>query len=114
MALGKIGLPLAVQIASKGFDVIGADASQKVVDLVNTGNPPFPGEAQLDERLEHVISDGRFRATTNTTEAVADSDVVIVMVPLMTDDSGVPDFSAMDSATSDIAAGLRPQTLVSY
>jgi nucleotide sugar dehydrogenase len=38
----------------------------------------------------------------------------VVVVPLMTDRDGAPDFSAMDAATADIAAGLRPGTLVSY
>ena len=35
IALGKIGLPLAVQFASKGHDVIGVDVSQRTVDLIN-------------------------------------------------------------------------------
>ena len=114
VALGKIGLPLAVQIASKGFEVVGADVSAKVVDLVTAGIPPFPGEADLDHRLDRVVSDGLLRATSDTTAAVAESGVVIVVVPLMTDLDGVPDFSAMDAATQSIAAGLQPGTLVSY
>ena len=114
VALGKIGLPLAVQIASKGYEVIGADVSAEVVGLVNSAIPPFPGEAHLDELLGEAISQGLLNATTNTTEAVSESEVVVVVVPLMTDSEGVPDFSAMDSATSDIAAGLQHGTLVSY
>jgi len=39
---------------------------------------------------------------------------VIVVVPLYVDAAGVPDFSALDAATSAIAGGLRPGTLVSY
>ncbi|MGH3649660.1 MAG: nucleotide sugar dehydrogenase [Acidimicrobiia bacterium] len=114
VALGKIGLPLAVQIASKGIEVIGADVSQRVVDLVNAGSAPFPGEADLDERLAGAHAEGLLKATTDTRAAVSESDVVIVVVPLMTDADGVPDFSAMDAATDAIAAGLRPGTLVSY
>jgi nucleotide sugar dehydrogenase len=114
VGLGKIGLPLAVQIASKGFDVLGADVSAKVVDLVNDGAAPFPGEADLEERLGAVRAKGLLEATTDTTTAVASSDVVVVVVPLMTDETGIPDFTAMDSATRDIASGLRPGSLVSY
>ncbi|HJR93191.1 MAG TPA: nucleotide sugar dehydrogenase, partial [Acidimicrobiia bacterium] len=114
VALGKIGLPLAVQIASKQVPVVGADVSERVVDLVKEGIPPFPGEAELDERLRQVVSEGLLAATTDTTAAVADADVVVVVVPLMTDANGVPDFAAMDSATGALAAGLRPGTLVSY
>jgi UDP-N-acetyl-D-mannosaminuronate dehydrogenase len=51
VALGKIGLPLAVQFAKKGHLVIGCDISQSTVDLVNAGTEPFPGEAFLSEYL---------------------------------------------------------------
>lgn len=114
VALGKIGLPLAVQVASKGVEVIGADVSARVVELVNSGRPPFPGEADLDEKLASVVSDRRLAATTSTTEAVSTSDVVVVVVPLMTDSADQPDFSAMDAATRAVADGLQPGSLVSY
>ncbi len=114
IALGKIGLPLAVQIASKGSQVLGVDISKTVVEQVNAGRPPFPGEADLDEKLKEVIRSGLLTATTDTVSAVAGSDVVVIVVPLMTDSEGETDFSAMDAATRDIARGLRPGTLVSY
>lgn len=114
VALGKIGLPLAVQIASKGHDVLGADVSDEVVKMVNDGTPPFPGEAELEERLGAVIDGGNLVATTDTTAAVRDSEAILVVVPLMTDESGIPDFSAMDAASEAIARGLQPGALVSY
>jgi nucleotide sugar dehydrogenase len=114
VALGKIGLPLAVQFARKGHTVIGADVNASVVDLVNAGTEPFPGEAHLDDYLAEVVGDGRLRATTDTASAVAESDAVVVVVPLFVDEGGIPDFGWMDAATRDIAKGLRPGTLVSY
>jgi len=114
VALGKIGLPLAVQIASKGHRVHGADISSEVVRLVNDGVPPFPGEPDLDVRLREAVDAGLLTATTDTAEAVARSEAVIVVVPLVVDDQSRPDFRAMDAATRDIARGLQPGTLVSY
>lgn len=114
IALGKIGLPLAVQFARSGAEVIGADVSQTVVDLVNSGEAPFPGEAHLDEYLASVVQSGRLTATTNTTEAVKNSGAVVIVVPLMVDEEGVADFRPMDSATRALAVGLQPGTLVSY
>ena len=73
VGLGKIGLPLAVQFAESGHQVIGADVNQAVVDLVNHGSEPFPGEAQLAEKLASVVSGGKLRATTDTTNAVRES-----------------------------------------
>ncbi len=114
VAMGKIGLPLAVQFAKMGHEVIGTDVNQDTVDAVNAGREPFPGEAQLDDYLKEVVAMGKLRATTDTAAAVADSEAVVVVVPLFVDESGVPDFGWMDSATKDIAMGLKLGTLVSY
>ncbi|MFY1691506.1 nucleotide sugar dehydrogenase [Plantactinospora sp. WMMB782] len=114
VALGKIGLPLAVQFADKGHTVIGADVSERVVKLVNDGAVPFPGEADLDVKLKEAVAAGRLSATTDTASAVAGSEAVVVVVPLFVDAEGTPDFGWMDDATRAIAAGLKPGTLVSY
>lgn len=114
VALGKIGLPLAVQFAMKGHHVIGCDVNQKTVDSVNGGSEPFPGEEHLGEYLKRVVDSGHLKATTDTASAVAEVDVVVIVVPLFVDSDGVPDFAWMDSATEKIAQGLKPGTLVSY
>ena len=114
VALGKIGLPLAVQFAKKGHHVIGCDVNQKTVDLVNAGTEPFPGEAHLAQYLSECVKSGHLTATTDTTTAVSQSDAVVIVVPLFVDEEGIPDFGWMDSATEKIAQGLKPGTLVSY
>jgi nucleotide sugar dehydrogenase len=114
VALGKIGLPLAVQFASRGHEVIGADVNATTVEQVNAGVEPFPGEAELAERLRAAIDAGRLRATTDTATAVAESDAVVIVVPLFVDAEGVPDFGWMDAATRDVARGLKAGTIVSY
>ena len=114
VALGKIGLPLAVQFASKGHRVIGADVNPSTVDLVNAGTEPFPGEFDLDRLLAAAVANGTLTATTDTAAAVAQSDAVVIVVPLFVDNDSKPDFGWMDAATRDIAAGLKPGTLVSF
>ncbi|SDD46054.1 nucleotide sugar dehydrogenase [Glycomyces harbinensis] len=114
VALGKIGLPLAVQFASKGHTVIGADVNPKVVADVNAGTEPFPGEHRLGELLKTAVAEGRLSATVDTAAAVAESEAVVIVVPLFVDAEGVPDFGWMDAATDAVAKGLKPGTLVSY
>jgi nucleotide sugar dehydrogenase len=113
-ALGKIGLPLAVQFARRGHRVVGVDIAPRVVDLVNSGAVPFPGEPGLEEAIKELVADGRLRATVDGTAAVAEADAVVVVVPLVVDAQDVPDFGPLDAATSAVAAGLKPGTLVSY
>ena len=90
VGLGKIGLPLAVQIAGKGFRVHGADRNPDVIHLVAQGSPPFPGEPGLAERLQAAVGAGTLVPTSDTARAVAHSDVVIIVVPLVTDSAGSP------------------------
>ena len=114
VGLGKIGLPLAVQIATKGEHVIGADINDSVVQKINSAQVPFPGERKLPELLKEVVDSGHLMASTDTKEAVSQANYVIVVVPVIVDDSAAPDFSAIDSATRNIAEGLTPGTLVCY
>lgn len=114
VALGKIGLPLAVQFASKGHRVVGADVDADLVKLVNRGEEPFPGEQDLAAKLAEAVDAGLLSATTDTTAAVAESDAVVVVVPLFVDADGVPHWEWMDAATEAIGKGLKRGTLVSY
>lgn len=115
IALGKIGLPLAVQFASKGHDVVGVDVSQRTVDLVNAAAEPFPGEAHLEEQLRELVPAGKLRATTDYADAVPGVDAVVLVVPLFVDEiTAEPDFAWMDAATQSLGAVLTPGTLVSY
>jgi nucleotide sugar dehydrogenase len=114
VGLGKIGLPLAVQFAGRGHRVVGVDIDERVVAAVRKARPPFPGEAELEERLWRVVGAGTLEATSDTAAAVAASDVVVVVVPLYVGGDGEPDFSTIDAATTEIGRGLRPGTLVTY
>ena len=115
VALGKIGLPLAVQYAEKGHEVVGVDVNPVTVEAVNAGREPFPGEAHLEEKLARLVPSGALRATTDYAEAVPDADAVVLVVPLFVDDATwEPDFTLMDAATRSLAEHLTPDTLVSY
>ena len=114
IALGKIGLPLAVQFASKGHDVVGVDVNAATVDLVNQGLEPFPGEAHLQEKLGQLVPAGRLRATTDYADAVPGADAVVLVVPLFVDDEARPDFGWMDTATRSLAEHLTSGTLIAY
>ncbi|WP_298868684.1 nucleotide sugar dehydrogenase [uncultured Microbacterium sp.] len=115
VALGKIGLPLAVQFASSGHEVIGVDVNQKAVDSINAAREPFPGEAHLQERLEELIPAGRLRATTDYADAIPGADAVVLVAPVfVNDETWEPDFRYMDAATRSLSEHLTAGTLVSY
>lgn len=115
VALGKIGLPLAVQYAEKGHEVIGVDVNPRTVELVNAATEPFPGEAYLQDKLGQLVPAGRLRATTDYAEAIPGADAIVLVVPLfVNDETWEPDFAWMDAATRSLAEHLTPGTLISY
>ena len=115
VALGKIGLPLAVQFADAGHEVVGVDVNPRQVELINQAIEPFPGEAHLQQKLSELVPAGKLRATTDYAEAIPGADAVVIVVPLFVDDTTwQPDFAWMDAATRSLAEHLTPGTLVSY
>ena len=114
VGLGHIGLPLAVQYAGRGHDVIGCDIDQRIVAEINEGRSPHDDEAALVERVPQLVSAAHLRATTDDAEGVRGAEVVIVIVPVAVDAERQIDFGPIDAATREIARGLQPGTLVIY
>jgi nucleotide sugar dehydrogenase len=115
VGLGKIGLPLAAQFVHSGQRVIGCDINPEVVELVNAGQSHVKEEPGLDERVREAVASGYLTATTDTTAAVRESNVVVVIVPVLVDEARHEvDFRSIDAATDAVARGLQPGTLVIY
>lgn len=118
IGLGKLGLPLAVQFAAPdNIDVdvvVGVDIDASLVDCVNDGREPWPGEEGLANSLRDVVGTGRLRATVDAAEGVRDADVVVVVVPLLVDESRAPDFTHLDTVVMTIGSHLQSGTLVSF
>src|ERR1041385_9272619 len=62
LGLGYVGLPVAGALASRGFEVIGVDVAQRIVDVINTGKIHIV-EPDLDMVVQAAVSAGRLRAT---------------------------------------------------
>ncbi|MGD0765485.1 MAG: nucleotide sugar dehydrogenase [Dehalococcoidia bacterium] len=112
VGLGRIGLPLAVQCASKGLSVTGCDIDAEIVETVNEGRCPYPDEEGLAEGIAAAHATGRLRASTDTAAAVRSCRVVIIVVPVGLSADNHADFAALDGAAQAMARGLQPDTLV--
>ncbi len=115
IGLGHIGLPLAVQYASRGHDVTGVDISDAIVDALNRGESPHRDEQALIDRVPQLVSEGRLRATTWADPAgVREAEAIVVIVPVVVDEARQIDFRPIDAATRDISANLGDHALVVY
>ncbi|MGA2284822.1 MAG: nucleotide sugar dehydrogenase [Dehalococcoidia bacterium] len=112
VGLGRIGLPLAVQCASKGMRVTGADIDAALVEKIDAGTCPYPDEDGLAEAMASAHAAGLLTATTDTTEAVRRSSVVVIVVPVGLTAEKRADFAALDTAARAVAGGIQRQTLV--
>jgi nucleotide sugar dehydrogenase len=114
VGLGKIGLPLAIQYISHGRRVIGCDINAQVVAGINTGQCHVHEEPGLEVEVERAVREGKLSATTDTTAATREADVIVVIVPVVVRGQGEVAYEGIDSATAAIGKGLGSGKLVVY
>lgn len=114
VGLGKIGLPLALQYVGHGRHVIGCDTNPDVVRTIAAGECHVGEEPGLAEAVAAAVAAGTLSATTDTTAAVREARVVVVIVPVVVNPDHSVAFGSIDAATRAVGAGLQPGTLVIY
>lgn len=103
MGLGYIGLPTAIIAAKHGIDIIGVDINPEVVRQTNEGHLHII-EPGMEELLQEVIRDGKFKAST--TPEVADAYFMVVPTPFK-GASHEPDVSYVEAATRAVLPLLK-------
>jgi len=102
VGIGRIGLPTALSFANSGFSTIGVDINEKLVEMINSGNFPLKDEPGYDTIFDKVINEKKFRATSNFSEGVNSSDVIILSLPTPMDEKNIPDYSALLSVAKKL------------
>lgn len=114
VGLGKIGLTLAAVFANNGYNVFGADINEDVVTAVNQGKSPIKNEPKLDQLVLQAHQNQTLSATSLTADAVAKSEIIIVIVPVFVDIQNNIDYQWMDQAVEAIAKGIKQGSLVIF
>lgn len=104
IGLGKLGIPIAVALASRGFSVIGVDVCQDTVDSINQHKSPIY-ELGVQELLEEVS--GRLTATTDVISACRAADIILVIVPTPSDMAGWFSLRHVSEACINIGVALK-------
>ncbi len=108
VGLGYIGLPTASILGTKGYRVVGVDASPDVVETINRGEIHF-FEPDLDILVRSAVHSGNLVAVSKPQTA----DIFIIAVPTPLDDSDkTPDISYVEAATRSIAPYVKTGDLV--
>lgn len=107
IGLGYIGLPTASILANKGYEVIGVDVSQHVVDTINRGEIHIV-ENDLDILVRSAVNSGKLKAKLQPESA----DVFYICVPTPVKNGEKPDLSFVESAAYSLIPIIKKGDLV--
>lgn len=109
IGLGYVGLPLAVEKAKAGFQVLGFDIQPEKVDKINRGEN-YIGDV-VPEDLFTLSQNGHLSATGDFSR-IRECDVVTICVPTPLDEFKQPDLSYVVNTAKTIASYLHKDMLI--
>ncbi len=109
VGLGYVGLPLAVEFAKKGFEVLGIDIDKDRINHIKRKESYISDVATKE--LRQVLNSNRFSASNNF-EALRNADIIIICVPTPLKRKYHPDISYIKQAVNSIAKNIKKDTLI--
>ena len=109
IGLGYVGLPLAMEIAAAGFQVVGIDLDQAKINALQQGKSYILDVPE--NSIAEAVRSGRFTPTSDFS-TLAKADTVSICVPTPLSKSRDPDISFILSATEEIRRYLHPGQLI--
>ncbi len=107
VGLGYIGLPTAALLANQGYQVLGIDVSEEVVNTVNNGDIHIV-EPELDAYVAKAVKDKTLVASLKPQPA----DVFVLAVPTPFHEGHVPNIDYVEAATRAIAPVVKAGNMV--
>ncbi len=89
IGLGYVGLPLCLQFAKNGSQVLGIDIDLRKVESIQQGASYIHHIAS--ETIKHQVTDGRLNATTDFS-LVSSCEAIIICVPTPLNKNREPTF----------------------
>src|SRR5580693_9013836 len=109
IGLGYVGLPLSLQFARSGVEVLGLDIDPAKVESLNQARSYIK---HIDSAaIEEPVKAGRFAASTDFAR-IRETNAVIICVPTPLNKNREPDISYIIDTGLNIAPHLRKGMLV--
>ncbi len=104
IGLGKLGVCSAACFAYKGFDVIGVDINNDLVNAINSGVAPV-----YEPGLQELITSAkdRLKATEDYEEVIKSSDTTFFILPTPSNEDGYFSNKYLISALRPLAAAMK-------
>jgi GDP-mannose 6-dehydrogenase len=104
--LGYVGTVCSACLADRGHTVIGVDSAESKVDLIRKGQAPII-EPEIGELVAQTVQSGKLTATTDSSAAVASTDMSIICVGTPSQPNGALGLAAIDAVSNEIGAAIR-------
>ncbi|MBD3248629.1 nucleotide sugar dehydrogenase [Candidatus Woesearchaeota archaeon] len=99
--LGYVGVVTSA-ILARNNQVVGVDVNPVKVDLINKGNSPII-ETDVDKLIKDGVENNNLKATTDSKEAILDSDLSVVCVGTPSNQDGSHNLNYLDKVLSEIS-----------
>ncbi len=103
--LGYVGCVSAACLAQSGHEVLGLDTSPQKVDLISSGRAPVI-EPGLDRLVREAVQSGSMRVTSDSRDAVHNSDVSMICVGTPSNKNGSLNLQYVENVCREIGTGL--------
>jgi GDP-mannose 6-dehydrogenase len=104
--LGYVGAVSLACLSRDGHDVIGVDIDSTKLDLIKAGNTPVVEEGMVD-LMARVAASGKVRVTTDSRQAVLDSEISLVCVGTPSATNGSQDQGAILRLAEEMGEAIR-------
>jgi UDP-N-acetyl-D-glucosamine dehydrogenase len=108
VGLGYVGLPVAVELGKRGFEVLGVDTSHERVTAIRKEQSYLVDVS--DSELTELLAVNRLSVTTSY-RPLASADAILICVPTPLKE-GTPDLSAVEAAGTRLRKVLSSGALV--
>ncbi len=109
VGLGYVGLPLGLEYALKGFDVLGFDIDERKIPMLEKGKTYIKHISEV--KIKKAVDSGKFKATSDFAR-LPEVDAIIIAVPTPLNDHREPDMSYVENTANTISKYLRKGQIV--
>jgi UDP-N-acetyl-D-glucosamine dehydrogenase len=109
IGVGYVGLPLAMEFANAGYNVIGIDIDQNKINSLNDGKNYI--KDVNNEALENAVKKGLLKGTSDF-GIVKELDAISICVPTPLNKEKNPDISFIVSVMDKIKDYLHPEMII--